>query len=97
MLAWDFFFPLSILFAAPAFGGNRLQNVIRSVMITSGLLALAGLSGVVTGDMRLRDIGILGYAGVFPVAAALLAVFFRREHRRASLIPGEKAGVHPSH
>lgn len=40
--------------------------------------ALAGLSGVATGDMRLRNIGILGYVGVFVVVAVLLAVLFRR-------------------
>jgi hypothetical protein len=48
------------------------------LLIVSGVLALAGLAGVVTGDMRLRNIGIIGYAGVFPVAAALIAVLFRR-------------------
>ena len=28
--------------------------------------------------MQLRNIGIVGYAGVFPVAALLLAILFRR-------------------
>jgi len=35
------------------------------MMIASGVLALAGLSGVVVGDMQLRNIGIVGYVGVF--------------------------------
>ena len=48
------------------------------MLIASGVLALAGLSGVVLGDMRLRAIGIVGYVGVFPVAALLLAILFRR-------------------
>ncbi len=48
------------------------------LMIASGVLALAGLSGVVVGDMQVRNIGIVGYVGVFPVVAALLAVLFYR-------------------
>jgi hypothetical protein len=76
ILAWDVFFALSMLFAAPVFGGSRLAAWIRVLMIASGVLALAGLSGVVVGDMQLRNIGIVGYVGVFLVVAALLAVLF---------------------
>jgi hypothetical protein len=76
ILGWDFFFALSMLFAAPVFGGSRLTVSIRMLMTTSGLLALAGLSGVVAGDMQLRNIGIVGYVGVFLVVACLLAVLF---------------------
>ena len=78
ILAWDIFFPLSMLFAAPAFGGTRLAAWIRVLMIASGVLSLAGLSGVVTGNMQLRNIGIVGYVGVFLFVAALLAVLFYR-------------------
>jgi hypothetical protein len=78
ILAWDFFFALSMLFAAPVFDGSRLATSIRVLMIASGALALAGLSGVVAGDMQLRNIGIVGYVGVFPVVAGLLAVLFYR-------------------
>jgi hypothetical protein len=78
ILAWDFFFALSMLFAAPVFGGSRLATSIRVLMIVSGGLALAGLSGVVAGDMQLRNIGIVGYLGVFMVVAVLLAVLFHR-------------------
>ena len=78
ILGWDIFFPLSMLFAAPVFRGNRLAVWIRVLMIASGVLALAGLSGVVVGDMQVRNIGIVGYVGVFLVVAALLAVFFHR-------------------
>jgi hypothetical protein len=76
ILGWDFFFALSMLFAAPVFGGSRLTVSIRMLMTASGLLALAGLSGVVAGDMQLRNIGIVGYVGVFLVVACLLAVLF---------------------
>ena len=51
---------------------------IRVLMTASGVLSLAGLSGVVAGDMQLRNIGIVGYVGVFLVVVALLAILFYR-------------------
>jgi hypothetical protein len=78
ILAWDVFFALSVLFAAPAFSGSRLRTTIRVLLIASGVLSLAGLSGVIVGDMRLRNIGVVGYAGVFPVVTVLLALVFHR-------------------
>ena len=78
ILAWDVFFPLSVLFAAPVFSGNRLAMSIRVLLVASGALALGGLSGVIVGDMQLRNIGIVGYAGVFPVVSFLLAILFHR-------------------
>jgi hypothetical protein len=78
ILAWDVFFPLSMLFAAPVFRGSHLAAWIRVLMIASGVLSLAGLSGVVAGDMQLRNIGIVGYVGVFLVVVALLAILFYR-------------------
>jgi hypothetical protein len=78
ILAWDVFFALSVLFAAPVFSGNHLATSIRVLLVASGALALAGLSGVIVGDMQLRNIGVVGYAGVFPVAVLLLAILFQR-------------------
>jgi hypothetical protein len=78
ILAWDVFFALSILFAAPVFRGSRLAAWIRVLTVASGVLSFAGLSGVVAGDMQLRNIGIIGYVGVFLFAAALLAILFYR-------------------
>jgi hypothetical protein len=78
ILGWDVFFPLSMLFAALVFQGSRLAAWIRVLMTASGVLSLAGLSGAVAGDMQLRNIGIVGYVGVFLVVAALLAVLFYR-------------------
>jgi hypothetical protein len=77
-LAWDGFFPLSVLFAAPVFSGNGLATSVRLLLVASGTLALAGLSGAMVGNMQLRNVGILGYAGVFPVAVLLIAVLFHR-------------------
>jgi hypothetical protein len=78
ILGWDVFFPLSMLFAALVFQGSRLAAWIRVLMTASGVLSLAGLSGAVAGDMQLRNIGIVGYVGVFLVVSALLAVLFYR-------------------
>jgi len=78
ILGWDVFFPLSMLFAALVFQGSRLATWIRVLMIASGVLSLAGLNGVVAGDMQLRNIGVVGYVGVWLVVAALLAVLFYR-------------------
>lgn len=78
ILAWDVFFALFALFAAPAFRGAPLGTAVRVLLVASGILALAGLSGVIAGDMQLRNIGIVGYVGVFPIASMLLAVLFYR-------------------
>jgi hypothetical protein len=78
ILGWDVFFALSMLFAAPVFSGSPLAAWIRWLMIASGVLSLAGLSGVVVGNMQVRNIGIVGYVGVFLVVAVLLTVFFYR-------------------
>jgi hypothetical protein len=78
IVGWDVFFALSMLFAAPVFSGSRLATWIRWLMIASGVLSLAGLSGVVLGNMQVRNIGIVGYVGVFLVVAVLLSVFFYR-------------------
>ncbi len=79
ILAWDVFFALSVLCAALVFrGGDRLITWIRRLLMASGVLAAAGLSGVVVGSMELRNLGVVGYAGVFPIAAVLLAIVFYR-------------------
>lgn len=82
ILAWDGFFALSVLFAAPVFSGSRLNASIRGLLIASGVLSLGGLSGVIVGDMRLRNIGVIGYVGVFPIVALLLTILFHRTPTR---------------
>jgi hypothetical protein len=84
ILAWDVFFALSVLFAAPVFGGSRLALWVRALLIVSGVLSAAGLSGVVLGNMQARNIGIVGYTVVFAAAAVLLAVLFHRTKPRDS-------------
>ena len=104
ILAWDVFFPISVLFAAAVFRGDGLEARIRILLVVSGVVAFAGLAGVVTNDMQIRNIGILGYAVVFPVAAALVGILFRRSglpdrDPRSSQItePGDSHGPTPGH
>ncbi|MBU1701367.1 MAG: hypothetical protein KJ970_00410 [Candidatus Eisenbacteria bacterium] len=78
ILGWDVFFAFSMLFAAPVFNGTRLATWVRVTMFASGALALAGLIGVVLGNMQVRNIGIVGYVGVFLVVCVLLATLFCR-------------------
>jgi hypothetical protein len=78
ILAWDGFFAVSMLFAALVFKGGRLETTVRVVMIVSGVLSLAGLIGVPLANMQVRNIGIVGYAVVAPVAFLLVGMLFGR-------------------
>jgi len=78
ILAWDWFFALSFLSAAPVFKAGRLEVTVRYLMIISSALSLAGLIGVPLGDMQVRNIGIIGYAVVAPVTFLLLGIVFGR-------------------
>ncbi|MEQ8331308.1 MAG: hypothetical protein RH859_12690 [Longimicrobiales bacterium] len=77
ILAWDLFFPLAAFSAMPVFGREPGDRRIRLALAWSGALALVGLAGAFLGDMRIRNIGILGYVGVFPVAVALIGLRWR--------------------
>ncbi len=81
LLAWDVFLGLSLLFAAFVFQGQKLQAAIRWALLISGALALIGAIGPITGNMALQRIGILGYGIVLPIAAFMIAVFFRKSER----------------
>jgi hypothetical protein len=78
ILAWDWFFALSMLFAAPVFREGRLEKTVRVLMIISGVLSLVGLIGVPLADMQVLSIGILGYGVATPVVFLLLGVVFGR-------------------
>jgi surface polysaccharide O-acyltransferase-like enzyme len=81
ILAWDIFFPLGALFAAASMQGSGLTRLARVVMVVSAVLAFVGALGVPLANMQLRNVGIIGYAVLFPIAAALLAVLFQRTRR----------------
>lgn len=76
ILAWDWFFALAMLFAAAVFKTGRLEKTVRVLLILSGVLSLAGLFGVFLADMQVRNIGIIGYAVVAPVAFLLIGSAF---------------------
>ena len=81
ILAWDIFFPLGALCAAPPVRGAGLARAARVLLVISAVLALVGLLGVPLANMQVRNIGIIGYAVLFPIAAALLAALFHRASR----------------
>ncbi len=78
ILAWDVLFALAAWCLAWSVHGPGRRRVVRRLLLASAVLSFAGLAGVPLADMRVRDIGIVGYAVLFPVAAALMADIFRR-------------------
>ena len=78
ILAWDLFFPLAAVFAALGVHGSGLASMVRALLFGSAALAFIGLAGVPLANMNVRNIGIIGYVVLFPVAAVLLALMFRR-------------------
>ena len=79
ILAWDWFFALSMLFASVVFKGKSgLETSIRLLMIISGVLSLAGLIGVPFRNMQIRNLGIIGYAMISPVAFLAIGILLGR-------------------
>jgi hypothetical protein len=77
ILAWDLFFPLAAVFAAFAVRGSGRASLVRALLLGSAALAFIGLAGVPLANMSIRNIGIIGYVVVFPIATVLLALMFR--------------------
>lgn len=78
ILAWDWFFALSLLFASLVFTEGKLERAVRILLLVSGVLSLAGLVGVPLADIQVRNIGVIGYAVVAPIAFLLIGVLFER-------------------
>jgi hypothetical protein len=78
LFAWDVCQGLGLLFAAPAFRGDRLHNAIRVSMFISGALCLVGVAGATSGDLRFQYPAIFGYVGGLTVVCVLLARLFAR-------------------
>lgn len=68
ILAWDGFFALALVCCAIALKGAPGMTFAARIFMLAGLVALFGWAGPVTGDMALRNVGIIGYAVIFPVA-----------------------------
>jgi len=78
ILAWDVFFPIAALFAGIVVRGNRLASAARGLLFSSAALAFVGLAGAPLANMQVRNIGIIGYAFLFPIAAGVLAKLFNQ-------------------
>lgn len=57
---------------------DGLPRAVRICLLASSVLSLAGLAAVVVSDMNIRIIGIIGYAGLLPVIALLIAILLQR-------------------
>jgi len=79
---WDWFFGISMLLAAPIFGGNTLKTALRLVMILSGALCLAGLVWIAVSPAQAIIVGILGWGAAGPIVFLLLANMFGRVQAR---------------
>ncbi len=75
---WDWFFGMSMLLAAPIFGGNTLKAALRLVMILSGALCLGGLLWLAISPAQAIVVGILGWGAAGPIVFLLLANMFGR-------------------
>lgn len=75
---WDWFFGISMLLAAPIFGGNTLKSALRLVMALSGVLCIMGLIWLAFSHEQAIIIGILGWGAAGPIVFLLLANMFTR-------------------
>jgi hypothetical protein len=79
ILAWDWFFALSIFFAAQVFNKSKTERRLRAFLIICGMLSLAGLFGSFLHNMQIRNIGIIGYAVQGPVAFLFVGIVIGRQ------------------
>lgn len=84
ILAWDLFFPLAAIFAAFAVRGSGRASLVRALLFGSAALAFIGLAGVPLANMNIRNIGIIGYVVLFPIATVLLALMFRCQEAQSA-------------
>lgn len=78
LFAWDWFFALSMLLAAPVFRGGRLENAVRALMLVTGALCILGLVWLPFSPSQANVIGILGWGVAGPIVCLLLANLFTR-------------------
>jgi hypothetical protein len=83
ILAWDVFFALSLIFAGLVFRGGGLDKIVRYLLLASGILSLLGLICVPLANMSIRNIGVVGYAILAPIAFLFIALLFNRTKPQA--------------
>jgi hypothetical protein len=75
--AWDIFFGLALLFAAPVFHAAG-HVAVRNGLLIAGAMCLVGIVGPAVNHIALRQIGIIGYAIVWPIVCVPLSKAFRQ-------------------
>jgi hypothetical protein len=75
---WDWFFALSMLFAAPVFWGRTLEKGVRILMILSAVLCILGLVLLPISPTQGAVVGTLGWGVAGPIVCMLLANIFTR-------------------
>jgi len=78
ILAWDFFYALSMLFLSATFRKKGLETLIRITLIVSGVLSFIGILGIPLNNMQVRNIGIVGYTIFAIILFFLIGVAFER-------------------
>jgi hypothetical protein len=77
ILGWGFFLSLAALFIAPLFGGSRLQNSIRWLLIFFALFSLMSVVGFAT-DTPVTAAAFIAWGPILLALAVLYAIFFHR-------------------
>ncbi len=77
ILAWDFFFALSMLFLSATFKKKGLEKLIQILLIISSALSFIGLLGIPMNNMQVRNIGIIGYTIFAIVVFFLFGIVFK--------------------
>jgi hypothetical protein len=77
IVAWDIFFALALLFAAPVFHAAG-HLAVRNGLLIAGAMSLLGIVGPAVNHIALRQIGIIGYAIVWPIVCVPLSKAFRQ-------------------
>ena len=77
IVAWDIFFALALLFAAPVFHASG-HLAVRNGLLIAGAMCVLGIIGPAVNHIALRQIGIIGYAVVWPIVCIPLSKAFRQ-------------------
>jgi hypothetical protein len=93
-VAWDVFFGLALLFAAPVFHASG-HVVVRNGLLIAGAMSVVGMIGPAANHLALRQIGIVGYDVVWPIVCIPLSKAFRENGPVAPAVGREPEHVLP--
>lgn len=89
ILAWDWFFALSMLAAAISVWQSMSSGKIKYLMLISSILSVSGLAGTALSDMSIRNIGIAGYGLLGPVVFLFIAAELKKIYSKENPGPGQ--------